>query len=235
MSIVLKPYDEAASCIQTALQKALAEKPVLLLLSGGSATKLYEEMASSLALEFSPGRLELGLVDERWSPDTKHKDSNDVSIRPTGLVQKLESLGAHFQPILAGGSRDEDAAAFNRRLDNLTQKFQVILILGIGKDGHTAGMLPDKDEAAFAARFDNEALAIGYDAGDGFAGRITATMPLLRQARHSFVVAPNPDKEPILKRLLDPAEVPLHTFPAKIMYEMSDVTILGTLSEEDLL
>jgi 6-phosphogluconolactonase/glucosamine-6-phosphate isomerase/deaminase len=236
MSIVLKPYADAAEMIQHSLQKQLAEKPVMLLLSAGSATELYRQLATSLELAFSPGRLLVSLLDERWDTDVRHADANDVAIRATGLIEKLESLGAQYHPVLSGAGLATDAGAFGAWLGEQTHGRRLVVLMGIGNDGHTAGMLPDDDADQFAARFDGEALAAGYQGPDQFAGRITTTLPLLRRADQAYLLAASAEKEVIVRQLLDQTrEVALNQFPAKVIFEMQDVTILSTIGEDELL
>lgn len=97
----------------------------LLLLSGGSTPKeLYEVLAQEKKIKAKI----VGMVDER-------KDrSNFEMIKSTGLLDYFQSLGINFYPITSVTSyKKEIIKLFNSSKNK-------IAIMGIGEDGHTAGL-----------------------------------------------------------------------------------------------
>jgi len=117
---------------------SIVDKKSVLYLSGGQTPK---ELYSKLTQEESliPGAV--GMVDERFG-SRFHENSNEKMIRDTGFLRYLEILDIPFYPILqAGLSREETAREYDAKLRSLQSTFpKHIGILGIGADGHTAGI-----------------------------------------------------------------------------------------------
>lgn len=228
MSILIKPYDEAAKLITDTLSGALRQGPVLLLLSGGSATTVYNELAASLELDLEPGELVVGLVDERYDLDPNHSNSNDAAIQATGLITRFEQLGAIYSPILHGHSLEDEAAQYNYQLTQFIfhEGRQFIAILGIGPDGHTAGILPDPDTQEFTKTFEGTKLIIGYDNDGPFPERITTTLTGMRTIDQAIVLVKDAAKISVVNRATDSDNPqPFHLLPATIIQEIPKVII----------
>ena len=121
----------------------IVDKRTVLYLSGGSTPKeLYKNLAKEEKL--MPGAV--GLVDERVGARF-HGNSNERMIRDTGLLRYFEMRDIPFYPILNGEmSREETAVGYDEKLRSLQSVFfKHVGILGIGADGHTAG-LPVRSE-----------------------------------------------------------------------------------------
>ncbi len=235
MNITTKPYAAAASIITESLRERLAEGAVLLLLSGGSASGVYQELANILDLELEPGQLVVGLVDERYDLNPDHADANDRLVRASGLVARLEELGAIYTPVLHGHPLAEEVAQYNYQLTQFIQheQRQIIVVLGIGPDGHIAGILPDNNAALFKERFESESLVAGYANDSPFPQRITATFPLLRLASVAIVLVKDISKIPLIKRAANRSyPEPLNLLPATIIQEIANVIIAAPNEEE---
>jgi len=129
--------------LATDMLTAVIDKKTLLLLSGGRTPKeLYEALAATEKLE--PGAV--GLVDERYG-EKFHENSNEKMIQDTGLLRYFSARDIPFYPILATGeTREETADDYDLMLRELQTVYQKnVGILGIGLDGHTAG-LPAQNE-----------------------------------------------------------------------------------------
>ncbi len=110
----------------------------LLLLSGGRTPKdLYTSLATHE--DFHPGAV--GMVDERYGKKW-HEKSNEKMFQETGLLRYLQMRDVPFYPILAGGmTREDTAIQYDEKLRSLFAIYQkVVAIVGIGADGHTAGI-----------------------------------------------------------------------------------------------
>jgi 6-phosphogluconolactonase len=121
----------------------LVDAKTVLYLSGGNTPKtLYEQLATEETIH--PGAV--GLVDERYG--TKfHERSNEKMIQETGLLRYLQMRDIAFYPILVGKSREETAAAYDEKLRSLNATYQKsIAILGIGTDGHTSSLAPNRPD-----------------------------------------------------------------------------------------
>ncbi|GEM_PF-653676 len=149
---------------------SLCDKKTVLFLSGGSTPKpLYEQLAHEEKLNVGA----VGMIDERYG-DPGHAKSNEKMIKETGLLRYLTALDIQFSPILKYrhpgvasttiGSqfkmRDFIASLQNDktgrketadRYDEEVRSFFFnipthIGILGIGEDGHTAGIAPNRSD-----------------------------------------------------------------------------------------
>lgn len=115
-------------------------KSVLYLSGGETPRDLYRRIAVQNKL--NPGAL--GLIDERYGPRL-HAGSNELMIRDTGL---LNAVNVPFFPMLnADCSLEESASDYDKKLRFLHSTYQKhIGILGIGADGHTAGIAGNRKD-----------------------------------------------------------------------------------------
>ncbi len=225
---IIKPADpdqEASRLIRTILLQQLKLGSVLLLLSGGSATKVYRLLSKTLAGDLS--RLTVGLVDERWHLNPHHDDANDKAIRATGLFERVIALGGNYEPILQGGDMNQDVSSYQGKLAQLFTRSYVVAVLGIGMDGHTAGILPGEDEVEFNQRFNGSSLVVGYHNDGPYPWRITLTLSALKQTDTAIVIATDPAKKNILDAITAPALPSINQTPATILAKMKEVLIVA--------
>jgi 6-phosphogluconolactonase/glucosamine-6-phosphate isomerase/deaminase len=170
----------------------------LLLLSGGrTPLALYAMIAEEKKLH--PGAV--GMVDERYGPKW-HENSNEIKLRETGTLDYYQYTGIPVYLVLQQGlSRQETATAYDERLRELFSSFEKkIGILGIGVDGHTAG-IPVRN-AKFKlqnAKLYSEHLVADYKDSSGIYGeRVTMTFTALAQLDLLMVLVFGADKKPAL-------------------------------------
>lgn len=119
---------------------AIVDRKTVLYLSGGSIKTLYEKLAREEAL--TPGAV--GQVDERFGSPL-HNNSNQLAIKATGFLRYLEIRDIPFYPILQSKTREETAKVYDLKIRELNAVFQKnVSILGIGPDGHTSGIAPNR-------------------------------------------------------------------------------------------
>lgn len=133
----------------------LVDNNTLLFLSGGSTPKpLYRNLAKEKKLNLGA----VAMVDERYDKPN-HKNSNEWMIGNTGLLSYLKKKNILFYPILRvtpsvgtrlfhpkGGHR-ETASCYEKVVDDLLEKLKTrIAIMGVGEDGHTAGIAPNRKD-----------------------------------------------------------------------------------------
>ena len=134
----------------------IVDERTVLFLSGGSTPKpLYQILAKEKILK--PGTV--AMVDERFGP-ALHRISNELSIKKTGLLGYFASEHIPFFPILhqdlrfhpKGGDtnmrkRRKVAERYNSIVSQLFTQFpKCISILGLGVDGHTASIAPNRPD-----------------------------------------------------------------------------------------
>lgn len=120
---------------------AIVDKRTVLYLSGGSMQSLYEQFAKEE--QIIPGAV--GLIDERFG-EPMHSNSNEKMISETRFLKYLTFRDIPFYPILQQGKkREEAAAAYDEKVRSLHSTFQQhIGLLGIGPDGHTSSIIPNR-------------------------------------------------------------------------------------------
>jgi 6-phosphogluconolactonase/glucosamine-6-phosphate isomerase/deaminase len=225
MQFILLPDKSAASHIMAErLQKELtAHKQVLWLISGGSNIAI--EAATLRAL--SPALLANLTVmpcDERYGP-YGHNDSNLQQLHDAGFPEAAVKV----IPVLVPESLPLEATSAHFT-DNVQAAFaaadSIIAQLGMGSDGHIAGILPN------SAAVDATGLVTHYES-DPFE-RITMTFNALQQATAVYVFAFGPDKLDQLERLRDD-ELPVSEQPAQFLKRISDTYVyndqIATTSE----
>src|SRR3989344_612249 len=119
----------------------------LLLLSGGSAVKIYLGLAEYIKnSHFTSDNLAVGQADERFRPQGTSDDKNNLinaeNIEKTGLIKILNRKKIPFYKISQSGTLDNAAESYEKLLVKLFQNYSFrTAVLGIGTDGHTAGLL----------------------------------------------------------------------------------------------
>lgn len=106
----------------------LVDKDTVLFLSGGSTPKpLYHDLAKEKRLNVGA----VAMVDERYG-SKNHKNSNERMIKETGLISYLN---LHLEGV-----------KLNRVKKLLSSFPKKVAIMGIGEDGHTAGIAPNRKD-----------------------------------------------------------------------------------------
>jgi 6-phosphogluconolactonase/glucosamine-6-phosphate isomerase/deaminase len=118
------------------------DKKVLWLLSGGSNIAISVLTLDILKENFSnklKTNLAVSLVDERYGP-VGHPDSNWQQLLDADFL--LDEVIS--EPVLTGLSLDETVKNFSENYKKLSAWADVVIgQMGIGLDGHTAGILPE--------------------------------------------------------------------------------------------
>jgi 6-phosphogluconolactonase/glucosamine-6-phosphate isomerase/deaminase len=109
----------------------------------------------------------------------------------------------------------------------------IIALMGIGRDGHTAGIMryPD-DERLFDPLFVHTvAWVVGYDAGsrNPIPLRVTVTVPFIRDIDHAVVYVSGPEKKQALCDVMAPRGL-LYQTPGRILHTMKHCLLFTDLS-----
>ena len=180
------------------LLKKTVDKESAVFLSGGSSPEdLYKLIAQDKKRQVNP--LAFCTIDERWGPPD-HQNSNELMIKQTGLYDYAHSAGIEVHKILQGIlNRHETAQRYAVVIDGIFARTRnSVAIMGIGADGHTAGIAP-------GAKFDKDKQVLDYSYSDAnwqYPERITLTPKSLMRIDEHIVLAFGGEKLPALKKLI---------------------------------
>lgn len=180
------PATYIARCIRTQLAE---QKSVLWVVPGGSAIKVAVRARELLGGLTSQDKLHVVLSDERYGA-VNHADSNAKQLADAGF----DTTGLQFYSVLTG----DDVQTTSRRYDDIVKNLSetsntIVGLLGMGKDGHTAGLLPGNplvgsvDDVGNFQSFDYK--------------RITTTPAFLRRLDEAVIYAIGEDKWPVISQL----------------------------------
>jgi len=223
------PAQQSASKLESLLREA-APNTVLLMLSGGSAFELLRYIAVK---NFDP--VTISVLDERYSED--ESSNNFAQLMHTEFYKKAEAAGASFidTRITKGESFNDAEVRFDYAVKNWIHDNPggtIIATMGIGPDGHTAGIFPHEDDEKFRFLFEqDERYVVGYNTSvNQFHERLTVTNHFLREhVDHVVVFAVGEAKRSALEKLLAP-ERTLSEAPARIIHEMKDAELFTDLA-----
>lgn len=219
MSIEIKTTtnleDAAHFIVLSVLGQLQLGKHVLFFVTGGSSISVAVKVADILREHPKQNltqNLTIMLTDERYGV-VGHADSNWQQ-----LIEKGFNLPQAKQiPILTGDSRDITTEKFNASLDQeLKAADYKISLFGIGKDGHTAGILPDSPAVV------SESLAFGYDTPTF--SRITVTPKVIEKLDEVVVWVQGEEKWEVIENLKE-KNIDITKQPAQILKKVPLLTI----------
>jgi 6-phosphogluconolactonase/glucosamine-6-phosphate isomerase/deaminase len=216
------PKEEAGKALSEKLH-AFQNTPVLLLVSGGSSFSILEYCA----VEFLNEKVTLGVLDERYSHDPS--SNNYLQLTKTSFFEKAVQKGV--QIINSSIGENEPLAAVTKRIDQSIKNWvtshsggKIIVTMGIGEDGHVAGIMP----SISGVDFSSDTLIVGYSFPkeiNQYNERITVTYTFLKDyVTDAIVYAVGASKQKILEEFLLETSI-LDKVPALILKEMSSVKI----------
>jgi len=224
-----KPDIVAAKALGALLEQYAAE-PILLLLSGGSAFSFLD-----LVSRDNLGALvTIGVLDERI--DDRKSVNNFSQLTATKFFGDACSRGcSYIDTSVQGHESLADMAA--RYDDAITlwlgengEEGKVIVTLGLGADGHTAGIFPGTVELLETYTSNMVPLEVSKEINE-FTKRVTATPHFLRTvvaAGVAYVVGE--DKCPVLTDLIA-NEIETEDFPALIWHQIPNLTVVTSCQE----
>ena len=130
----------------------------------------------------------------------------------------------------------ETLAHFTKRLEEGIATWQrkhkngvILATQGIGRDGHTAGILPTPEEPElFTERFEKNPILVGYEMSAStatFQERVTVTFPFLVNAvERSLVFVTGSEKAPMLRYLKEVH--PRAKYPMMVLNDMRHVALV---------
>lgn len=207
----------ASQHLRNTLQELITlNKPTLMLLSGGSNIQVAAAVDHDILHHSLITRMAL---DERFTQDTQQNNSLLLQMAGVDVVptiphpqETLEQFGQRFALLLKTWLDDNPNG-------------KVICTLGMGADGHIAGISPfPNDKEQFSQLFlkTNE-LAIGYTGNLQPPQRVTVTPTFLTRVDTIVTCITGEEKRAVLKTFVQHSSQPhqhpvqlLHTLPAAI-------------------
>ncbi len=217
-------------CAQNIAQiiRGAESQPVLVLYSGGSGLKVMQYLYEAL-VDVDLHQVIFAPLDERL--DIQY--SNAKAFAEMESARLFMERGATLVDI--GDVKDGLIAVADRyeeQIKDLIEDIQdhegvIISLLGMGTDGHTAGMFPYPEDMNFFEEtfLTTSQFVVGYDVGDKnqYPERITLTLAALEQADYSFVYVTGAEKEAVLKRAF--GEGKIAEIPARLWKDLPKVKI----------
>lgn len=203
---------EAAQYLAEYLVTTVSHHPTLLLLSGGSAISMYQQMFA--LFEKAGGHLDevsVSLVDERLV-SVGDTNSNGTQLEEAGVVSLIRDLGGTWIPYLTSNSETGEVVATRiaNTFDELRADHQVIVLAGLGDDAHTSGLLPTQDPVTNKNVFESADSVVSYDlpadTDNPYRKRLTTTPHFLSQVAQIIVYAVGGKKRSALERLISGQE-----------------------------
>jgi len=221
------PQEDAGRALSDLLVRYV-HTSVLLLVSGGSAFSLLEYVGE----EVLDSRITLGVLDERLSLDPAINNFAQLSLTPfyararaKGVVP-ISTIVSSGDTLVGVGERMRQSLR-DWRMANPTGV--VIATMGIGPDGHTAGIF--------------HVANIDFDGGDNIVAytlpqeqnpypeRITVTNTFLRgQVAHAVVLAVGDEKREVILQLRE-GTCEAARMPACILREMQSVVLYTEIEQ----
>lgn len=196
-------------------------KQVLWLLSGGSNLPVAAAVMRRLSPEHSRN-LHLLLGDERYG-EPGHADSNWAQLLEAGFDPQLATV----YPVLTSQAFSETIAHYRQQAAGAFAAADVVIgQLGIGADGHIAGILPGSEAAAAT-----DELVVGYRSQPY--DRLTLSFAGLQQIDIAFVFAFGDNKRQPLETLAS-GEFPLVEQPSQVLRSLPAAYIYNDQAGESI-
>jgi 6-phosphogluconolactonase/glucosamine-6-phosphate isomerase/deaminase len=203
------------------------DRPILLLVAGGSAMPIVE----GINPEYLTDLLTVTVTDERFTDDIEH--SNFDTLQTTAFYNELIQVGAFCinTSIFEGDTLEIHAQRFEKNINEWRKEFPkgiIIGLFGMGADGHIAGIIPGiytTDE--FTERFlGSKAVATVSDSTgkSAFEHRVTVTLSFMKEIDFPLVYLTGDTKIDALRKAIDP-QADITQVPAKIVQELKSPVI----------
>lgn len=212
--------DLATSKLTSNLESALAsQKKTLLLLSGGSNLKILDQISKEL---LNNPKITIYVLDERFSKDPSL--NNSIQIKEKGVNINLTVPNDQESLI-------EFANRFNVELETWLEQNpdgEIICTLGMGPDGHIAGISPMPDNSdRFEQVFNQDQLVIGYIGNLSPAERVTTSPNFLSRINFFIALILGEAKRPVFEDFIN-KRTKAHLHPVQLLHKFSGQTVVFT-------
>lgn len=225
---------KSAERLNHLLAKSFQKKTnTLLLLSGGSALSFLKSIKTKYLGEY----LTISVLDERYSQDPKV--NNFAQIKTTSFYKSAKrSNCTFFDTTLDNKTAFEMAKEFEAFLRTWlakNPKGTILATLGLGEDGHTAGIMPfPNNEKDFEMLFLSERLAVFYDAEEKnkYPLRITTTLTFFEKINHAVCLVLGEKKKNALTDIIS-SKKDYNKIPGLVLQRIKDLQIFTDIDLQD--
>jgi 6-phosphogluconolactonase len=185
-----------AACLCSIAEKG---KFVVAVSGGNTPSRLYQLLASE---DFSRNipweKVFIFWSDERFVANTDI-ESNYRMVKEN-LLDHISIPGKNIFPVPAGKTADKSAAKYEKTIRGFFKNRKIIfdlLLLGVGKDGHTASLFPGNPVLK-----ENKKLVKAVWLENKQTGRISFTLPLINCAAQVFFLVSGKEKSEVVAAAL---------------------------------
>jgi 6-phosphogluconolactonase/glucosamine-6-phosphate isomerase/deaminase len=215
------------------LNAILAENkklPILLMLSGGFALTIMDYVGQAVLGE----NLTVSVLDERFSTDPEV--NNFLQLQKTDFYKDAFEAEASFFGTLPRNGESPEALRqrWDKNLKTWRQenpKGLIVATLGMGPDGHTAGIFPfPENPIKFDGLFNNQEWTVAYNAAgkNKYPERVTSTLTFLKMIDYGFALVCGRDKQEKFVQLTS-HKIKTADLPAIIWHKMKNVRVFTPL------
>lgn len=185
---------EAIRCVHETGRFAIA------LSGGGTPRRTYELLAAVPLRETMPWEsVHAFWGDERCVPPEDARSNEHMARK--ALLDHVPIDERNVHPIRCDGDADRAAAAYEEELQREFGTARTpldLVLLGMGEDGHTAGLFPGSPALDEVLRW----TAVVQKEGERYK-RITATLPLLNLAQRAIFIVSGASKAEMLRTIVE--------------------------------
>jgi 6-phosphogluconolactonase/glucosamine-6-phosphate isomerase/deaminase len=224
--------DEATAAAGERLHNLLIvhkDGPVLLLLSGGSALAMLDYVSKVGTGE----HLTIGMLDERFSLDSSA--NNFSQFQKTDFYTFALEMETNFFGTLPrpGETKEMLAERMEKRLRAWKEENpngRIFATLGLGADGHTAGIFP-ADEKRFSELFESETWVMAYNAGElaQYPDRVTSTITFFQLLDEGIAFVSGQEKADKLSAVIN-SVAPINELPARAWEKIKNVRVFTDIN-----
>lgn len=199
--LIMENPEEGLDKVRDILYQAVDGKTSLFLSGGSTPEPLYKKLAEEKELKAGA----VGMVDERFG-EPFHPRSNEAMMQSTGLLAYLETQNTRFYPVLQAGKNQEEVTLdYDQTARSLLLNFpRSVAVLGIGDDGHTAGIAPDRKDFQnpIFKETEKHLFVSGFDDPTGsFKERVTLTFEALERMDVLLILTFGEKKKEALQKM----------------------------------
>lgn len=180
---------------------------------------------------FDPEIVEFGFLDERYDK----KNANITAFKKLPVYIRMQNSGFSLWGI-KNFSKDPRYIAQNiddRLKKYVEEGYQITALMGMGPDGHTAGIMPYPEDTKFFRQtfMDKDVFAVYYDAAkkNEFRYRITTTISFLENIDIAFAYITGIAKKQKLKQAMS-GNSTMHSIPFSVIKKMKNVRVYADFS-----